>query len=155
MAHTPDQIFGCTPTTSFVWVTSLFEHRTRFLFLLTKFYTMLKIKLTKRIKMPAGCSLPPAETDATSPIKTHSFRFPLSFPLTRMPARVALGFGLGGVFGSIFWKLGLQESSIQNRISLFVNVAMNSAMFGCIRALQTLAIEKKVVALERMDEVST
>lgn len=71
-----------------------------------------------------------------------------------MPARVALGFGLGGVFGSIFWKLGLQESSIQNRISLFINVAMNSAMFGCIRALQTLAIEKKVVALERMDQVS-
>lgn len=68
--------------------------------------------------------------------------------------RVALGIGLGGVFGSIFWKLSLQESSIQNRVSLFVNVAMNTAMFGCIRALQTLAVERGVVALERMDEAS-
>ncbi|CAN0073259.1 unnamed protein product, partial [Laminaria digitata] len=67
-------------------------------------------------------------------------------------ARVALGFGLGGVFGSVFWKLSLNESSIQNRISLFVNVAMNTAMFGCIRALQTLAVERGVVSLERIDE---
>ena len=69
------------------------------------------------------------------------------------PVRVALGFGLGSMFGSIFWKLGLQESSIQNRVSLFVNIAMNTAMFGCIRALQTLAVERRVVAMERMDQV--
>lgn len=67
--------------------------------------------------------------------------------------RVAMGFGLGGMFGSIFWKLGLSESSISGRISLYVNVAMNVAMLGCIRALQTLAVETRVVNLERMDEV--
>ncbi|CAM9634686.1 unnamed protein product [Ectocarpus fasciculatus] len=65
---------------------------------------------------------------------------------------VAMGFGLGGMFGSIFWKLGLSESSITGRISLYVNVAMNVAMLGCIRALQTLAVETSVVNLERMDE---
>ncbi|CAM9708464.1 unnamed protein product, partial [Ectocarpus sp. 13 AM-2016] len=67
-------------------------------------------------------------------------------------ARVAMGFGLGGMFGSIFWKLGLSESSISGRISLYVNVAMNVAMLGCTRALQTLAVETRVVNLERMDE---
>lgn len=64
-----------------------------------------------------------------------------------------MGFGLGGMFGSIFWKLGLSERSIAGRISLYVNVAMNVAMLGCIRALQTLAVETSVVNLERMDEV--
>ncbi|CAM9589960.1 unnamed protein product [Ectocarpus sp. 4 AP-2014] len=63
-----------------------------------------------------------------------------------------MGFGLGGMFGSIFWKLGLSESSISGRVSLFVNVAMNVAMLGCTRALQTLAVETRVVNLERMDE---
>eukprot|EP00752_Nemacystus_decipiens_P005654 g5117.t1 len=67
-------------------------------------------------------------------------------------ARVALGFGLGGVFGSIFWKLSLDEGCIANRVSLFVNVAMNVAMFGCVRALQTLAVETGVVNQERMEE---
>lgn len=66
---------------------------------------------------------------------------------------MALGFGLGGVFGSIFWKLNLSEGCIPTRVSLFVNVAMNVAMFGCVRALQTLAVEATVVNLERMDEV--
>ncbi|CAN0458887.1 unnamed protein product, partial [Ectocarpus sp. 12 AP-2014] len=66
--------------------------------------------------------------------------------------QVAMGFGLGGMFGSIFWKLGLSESSISGRISLYVNVAMNVAMLGCTRALQTLAVETRVVNLERMDE---
>lgn len=66
--------------------------------------------------------------------------------------RVALGFGLGSVFGSVFWKLPLTQSSIQNRISLFVNIAINTAMFTCIRALQTLAVERPVIALERMDQ---
>lgn len=68
--------------------------------------------------------------------------------------RVVMGFGLGGIFGSIFWRLGLSEGCIASRISLFVNVAMNVAMFGCVRALQTLAAEAGVVNLERMDEVS-
>lgn len=57
------------------------------------------------------------------------------------------------MFGSIFWKLSLDEGCIGNRISLFANVAMNVGMFGCVRALQTLAVESGVVSLERMDEV--
>lgn len=119
------------------------------------FSLLTQNQANKAKKISAGFSFSPAETDAILLLKTHFILFPIFFPPLLIPARVALGFGLGGVFGSIFWKLGLQESSIQNRISLFVNVAMNSAMFGCIRALQTLAIEKKVVALERMDQVST
>ncbi|CAM9468595.1 unnamed protein product [Discosporangium mesarthrocarpum] len=67
-------------------------------------------------------------------------------------ARVITGFALGGVFGSIFWMMGLEESTIQNRVSLFVNIAINVSMFSCIRALQTLAVERPVIALERMDE---
>lgn len=65
-----------------------------------------------------------------------------------------MGFGLGGMFGSIFWRLPLTESSIQNRVSLFANVAINTAMFACIRTLQTLAMERPVVAIERIDQVS-
>ncbi|CAM9624068.1 unnamed protein product [Chrysoparadoxa australica] len=69
-----------------------------------------------------------------------------------LAARAVTGAALGGIFGSIFWKLGLSEASIHNRISLLVNCCINTAMMGCIRQLQLFATERPVIAAEKSDQ---
>lgn len=75
---------------------------------------------------------------------------------TALIARIVGGLTLGGVFGSVFWGLGWKEiavaKAVSNRFSLLVNVIMNISMVGSIRALQTLAIERPIIARERRDE---
>ncbi|CAM9741760.1 unnamed protein product, partial [Phaeothamnion confervicola] len=59
---------------------------------------------------------------------------------------------LGAIFGGVFWQLGPGVAAIDGRVSLLFNVVVNTAMIGCIRALQTFSIERPVIALERMEQ---
>lgn len=53
------------------------------------------------------------------------------------------------VFGSIYWRMGLQQSRIQDRLGLLQVVAINTAMASVTKTLTAFTREKMVVDRER------
>lgn len=56
---------------------------------------------------------------------------------------------LAALFGSIFWKLGLNEASIQERSAVLMHTCINTGMIATVKTLNLFTRERAIVSRER------
>lgn len=88
------------------------------------------------------------------PIRQFFFLFRRSFRQVRRDSktntvRLLTSLNSALVFGSIFWKMGLTQSSIQDRLGLLQVSAINAAMAALMKTISAFTSEKVVVDRER------
>jgi hypothetical protein len=103
------------------------------------------------VEEPKSFSTPSSNHARCGPITQFRLLFMRSWrqvtrDLTAAKARVVGGALLGVTFGSVFWQFGKGVNTVNSRLSLIVNVVVNGAMVGVVRALRTFAVEKPVVS---------
>ena len=96
-----------------------------------------------------GSSAEASPVSSSTPSSSgRSFRQVRSTPRrTRFVCSTSLNSAL--VFGSIFWKMGLTQSSIQDRLGLLQVSAINAAMAALMKTISAFTSEKVVVDRER------
>ena len=67
--------------------------------------------------------------------------------------RLITSLNSAAVFGSIFWKLGLGQSTIQDRCGLLQVSAINAAMAALMKTITSFTAEKTIVDRERASGV--